>query len=266
MTFGRCDFRPARVDFREIPLPVLIMFRHLALSLLLLSPAVLAEQEKNAVPEDISNVLAAITAEAGKTYGTLETVNGSITIESGASAKAVEVVNGSISVGDGAKVGSIESVNGGIRIGKQALIESAETVNGAISIGSASIIQGDATTVNGSLRMAAQSQVKGDAQTVNGDITLEKSRVGGRLITTRGDILVGAASQVDGGILVEKPAVGWFNWKAESITRMEIGPGAIVNGTLKFEREVDLWVHKSAKIGEVIGAKIQLFETDRAPD
>ncbi len=41
----------------------------------------------------------------------------------------------------------------------------------------------------------------------------------------------------------------------ERIPRVVIGPGATVEGTLKFEREVELFVSDSATIGRVEGAK-----------
>src|SRR5690606_36509750 len=50
---------------------------------LLVSPMVLAQQ-------DVGKVNGGIRAEAGKSYGNLETVNGSIRLESGASARDVE--------------------------------------------------------------------------------------------------------------------------------------------------------------------------------
>ena len=42
-------------------------------------------------------------------------------------------------------------------------------------------------------------------------------------------------------------------------------PGAVVAGPLRFEREVDLYVHRSARIGPVTGAEPVIFDTDTAP-
>ena len=44
-----------------------------------------------------------------------------------------------------------------------------------------------------------------------------------------------------------------------------ISPGAVVAGPLRFEREVDLYVHRSARIGPVTGAEPVIFDTDTAP-
>ena len=46
---------------------------------------------------------------------------------------------------------------------------------------------------------------------------------------------------------------------------MVIGPNAVVDGTLKFEREVKLFVSESAKIGPVEGATPQMFAGE-SPD
>ena len=47
--------------------------------------------------------------------------------------------------------------------------------------------------------------------------------------------------------------------------RVIIGPNASVNGSLQFEREVTLYVHRTARIGPVSGAVAVLFDTDTAP-
>ena len=67
------------------------------------------------------------------------------------------------------------------------------------------------------------------------------------------DIEVGADSRVDHGILVEK-SNSWFNFGSNQPPRVVIGPRAVVQGTLVFEREVELYVSDTARIGEVKGA------------
>src|SRR3546814_8253871 len=47
--------------------------------------------------------------------------------------------------------------------------------------------------------------------------------------------------------------------------RIVIGPNAVVEGDLVFEREVTLYVHSSARIGKVTGATPIAFDTPRAP-
>lgn len=194
---------------------------------------------------DISKVNGGITAESGQHYGDLDTVNGGITVESRATANKVETVNGGITIEDEAQVRSLETVNGGIHAGERVHVtDGAETVNGGI-------------------RFDFNSQVGGDVTTVNGGITVRQSEVGGQLHTVSGDITVGAKSVVHGGILVEKPH--GISFGRQRTPRIVIGPNAIVQGTLRFDREVELFVHPSAKIGTVVGAKVQAWSDSLPP-
>ena len=81
----------------------------------------------------------------------------------------------------------------------------------------------------------------------------------GELKTVNGDITVGADSRVGGGILVEKPH-GWSHGSNKTIPKIVIGPRAVVEGTLRFEREVKLYVSRSATIGKVDGATAIMFD------
>lgn len=193
---------------------------------------------------NISRVNGGITAEAGNTYGDLDTVNGGISVRKGATAEDVETVNGGISIDDDASVSSVSAVNGGIRGGER--VKVARGVE----------------TVNGGIRFNFNSKIGGDISTVNGGITIKQTTVNGKLRTVSGDITVGAQSLVEGGILVEKPH--GINWGKPRIPRVVIGPNATVKGELRFEREVELFVHSSAKVGAVSGATARSY-TDKLP-
>ena len=178
--------------------------------------------------DSISKVNGSVQANAGQTYGDLETVNGSINIEDNATTRQASTVNGGISVGNGAKTAGLETVNGGIKAG-------------------------------------GKVQVDGDVETVNGGIGLVGTDVGGGIETVSGDITVGVDSHVKGGIKVEKPK-GNFNFHANKRPpRIVIGPNAVVEGPLVFEREVVLYVHASAKTGAITGATAKRFDTATAP-
>jgi len=192
----------------------------------------------------ISHVNGGITAEAGEQYGDLETVNGGISVRSRAIAEDVETVNGGIDLEDDAQVRSASTVNGGVDAGQRVRV--ADGVE----------------TVNGGIHFDFNSRIGGDIETVNGGITLKQSEVGGRIQTVQGDITIGAKSMVRGGILVEKPH--GLHFGRQRIPRIVIGPEATVQGTLRFDREVELFVHPSAKIGTVVGAKAQTW-TDKLP-
>ncbi|MBD8527934.1 hypothetical protein [Pseudomarimonas arenosa] len=184
----------------------------------------------------IDKVNGAIHTEAGVEYGDLDTVNGAIRVREGATAEDVSTVNGSIDVDDGVRLRSAETVNGGIDLGRDVLVE------------------GRVETVNGSISLGQRSQVMGGLETVNGGMKLREASVEGGLSTVNGSIYIGENSTVRGGILIEKPNSGWFNWGAKNKPpRLTIGPNAVVEDKIHFEREVELVVHPSAKIGPISG-------------
>lgn len=198
-----------------------LSFRLTSRRTVLLTALLLAASGAHAA-RDIDKVNASIHARAGEAYDSLDTVNGDITIDGG-------VV-----------VHSADTVNGAIRIGDQAEVDQAETVNGEIEVGQA-VRLGSAETVNGEIHLSAV-QVSGDLNAVNGDISvLDGSVVAGR-------------------ILVEKPSGGWFNGNSNRrVPKIVIGAHSEVRGELRFEREVELFVHDSARIGAVVGAEPKRF-------
>jgi hypothetical protein len=214
----------------------------LAVSLALLCTAPVFAQD------DIDKVNGSITAEASQTYGDLSTVNGSIRIQDNSRTGSAETVNGSIRVADNVVTGGLETVNGSIRVGKQLQADgNIETVNGSVFVDR-----------GGSLRAVS---------TVNGSIGLVDCDLSDGIETVNGDITVGVGSHVKGGIKVEKPT---SNWMPISIgkrkpPRIIIGPDAVVDGPLVFEREVTLYVHDSARIGSVTGATAVRYSGARAP-
>jgi DUF4097 and DUF4098 domain-containing protein YvlB len=188
-------------------------------------------------------------------------VNGSIRIDDGRSVGDLSTVNGSIRLGDHGQADEISTVNGSIDVGDDASIRSAGTVNGRISLGKHVRVSRGIDTVNGSLILDEGSDVSGDVSNVNGSIRLLSAHVGGGIKTVSGDIEIGADSTVDKGILVEK-SNSWFHWGSEKAVRVVIGPRAVVSGKLVFEREVELFVSDSAKIGAIEGATPVKFSGD----
>jgi hypothetical protein len=189
-------------------------------------------------------------------------VNSGIRVETGQTAGDLDTVNGGIRVGDDAVIGDAETVNGGIRLGRGVRAESAETVNGGIDIDERSTVSGDVGTVNGGIETRVGVEIGGGVETVNGGISLIGTRVERLVETVNGDITVTDGSRV-GGIRVEKPG-GW-SWGKPKVPRIVIGPQAVVDGPMEFEREVELWVHASARIGDVRGASVQRYEDALPP-
>ncbi|GAB6196360.1 DUF4097 family beta strand repeat-containing protein [Lysobacter xanthus] len=194
----------------------------------------------------IDKVNGSIHAEAGQTYASLETVNGSIRIDDRVRAGSAETVNGSIKVGDGAQVGELTTVNGSIHTGNDVRVD------------------GDVTTVNGGILVDRGGRVGGGVETVNGSIGLVATDVARSLRTVNGDVTVGVGSHVHGGLVVEKQQMKLFNIRRRD-PRIVIGPNAQVDGALRFERPVTLFVHDSAKIGTVTGATVRHFSGATPP-
>ena len=196
--------------------------------------------------QDIDKVNGAITVEAGEHYGDLQTVNGSIRLGASARVASAKTVNGSIRVASGVQAGGLSTVNGSIR------------VDDKVQIGD------DVRTVNGSVFIDRGGNVRGNVETVNGAIGLVDTDVSGGIETVTGDLTVGIGSHVRGGVRYRKPGRQLISLKSRT-PRVIIGPDARVDGPLVFEREVKLYVHRSATIGPVTGATAVRYESDRAP-
>lgn len=196
--------------------------------------------------QDIDKVNGAISVDAGERYGDLQTVNGSIKVGASARVASAQTVNGSIHVASGVQAGGLSTVNGSIR------------VDDNVQMGD------DVSTVNGSVFIDRGGNVRGSVETVNGAIGLVDTDVSGGIQTVSGDTTVGLGSHVRGGLHYRKPARALISLKGRT-PRVIIGPNARVDGPLVFEREVKLYVHRSAKIGPVTGATAVAYEGDRAP-
>jgi len=209
---------------------------------------VLATPLASAAAQDIDKVNGSIHAQAGQQYGTLETVNGSINIDDGVGIGHAETVNGSIRGGNDVRSGDLETVNGAIHLGTGAQVGGLETVNGGVFVDRGGRVGKGVTTVNGAIGLVGTDVASG-LETVNGDIT------------------VGVGSHVHGGIHVEKPHSGWLsiNFSKSKAPRIIVGPNAVVDGPLVFEREVKLYVHDSARIGSVTGATAVRYSGTQPP-
>ncbi len=193
-------------------------------------------------------------------------VNGSIRIDANAVTGSLTTVNGSIHIGDHAHAKSAETVNGGIHIGTEVEIGSVETVNGGIVLAEKTRVSGTVEAVNGSITLAPGTDVAGRVSNVNGGIKLANTHVGGGIETVSGDVTIGANARVEGGLLVDTShSNSWFQWGVEKKPRVVIGPHAVVDGTLMFKREVELFVSDSATVGKVEGATAIKFSGDAPP-
>jgi hypothetical protein len=204
-------------------------------------------------PSAPGRIFGNVTAGAGGGH----TINGFVQVPDGQQTADVGTVNGSIRIGDNATAREAATVNGNISLGSRASADSLSTVNGSISLDpNARVVRG-IQTVNGSVTLSDGSEVDGSLANVNGIIDLSSAHVGGRITTANGDINVRGRSRVDGGILIQKERrLGWLDswFESKHEPRVVIGPDAVVNGELRFERKVELYVSDKATIGPVLGA------------
>jgi DUF4097 and DUF4098 domain-containing protein YvlB len=189
-------------------------------------------------------------------------INGSIHVPVGKQPSDVRTVNGSIHIDDGATVLSAGTVNGALRMGAHTTAASLNTVNGSISLGAGARVSGSVGSVNGDLTLSDGAEVSGSLSNVNGKISLTAAHVAAGIKTVDGSMSIMGASRVEGGILVEKSSGGLFRSEDPLIV---IGPGAIVQGELRFERKVRLYVSDRATIGTVTGATPVPFTGDNPP-
>jgi DUF4097 and DUF4098 domain-containing protein YvlB len=202
----------------------------------------------------VATLMFAFSAVALGASGNISKVNSSIRIDDGGQAGDVSTVNGSITIGRDASVREAGTVNGSIRLDERASAESVGTVNGAVTLGEGALVEEDVSAVNGKLTIRRGARVGGRLENVNGEFLLEGATVGGGIETVNGDIVVGAGSRVDGGITVEDTN----SWKWRSMSRnprLTIESGAVVNGPLRFEREVDLYLGDGVVTGPVEGVE-----------
>jgi DUF4097 and DUF4098 domain-containing protein YvlB len=191
-------------------------------------------------------------------------VNGSIHVLAGQQNGNVDTVNGAISVDEKATFGNADTVNGDIFIGAHASGTAAKTVNGNITLDSGARIAGEIASVNGLLTLNDGAEVTGPLGNINGGISLTSAHAAKGIVTVNGDISIIGTSKVEGGLRVKTLSVGVLSYD-KSEPRIIIGPGAAVQGELKFERKVKLYVSDKASIGPVSGATPIAFSGDTPP-
>ncbi len=192
--------------------------------------------------------------------GDYDKVLGSVHVQPGEHVGKATTVNGSVDIGANAVVKHAETVNGSITVHEHAAVDSVETVNGSIDILQGARVAGKVELVNGHITLETGVDVGGRLSNVNGAIELTDAHVGGGIETTNSDLTIGANSRIEGGILYEESHESWFSfiW-GPKVPQVVIGPGAIVQGTLRFRREVKLYVSDQATIGPVEGATVIEF-------
>lgn len=197
-----------------------------------------------------------IDIPAGQEHDGGMTVNGDIDVGDDARVSGdLRTVNGRISVGSGARVQDLNTVNGQVRLYDGARLRSAEVVNGSIMGGRDLQVSRDLSSVNGRIELEAGSVVQGGLRTVNGEIVLYRSEVHGWVENHNGGMRIMDGSILHAGLEVHEPDGD----TGSEPPRIVIGEGAQVRGPMIFDREVLLFVHETAEVGEITGAEAERF-------
>jgi DUF4097 and DUF4098 domain-containing protein YvlB len=226
-------------------------------TLLVIAAAALVIGCNSAVNEDINVPAGATEASSGMT------INGSIHVGDGAKTTeaSFRTVNGRIRIGEGAQVSDCATVNGRVELGANSEAGTVQTVNGSIHASSNARINGEIKLVNGDVRLDDGAEVSGNITTINGEIELRRTEIGGDVSNVNGDMLITDGSLVRGRVIVREDK---GNLAGER-PRIVIGPDTRIVGGLKFERPVELYLHETAAVGEIVGADPIRFSGDR-PD
>jgi DUF4097 and DUF4098 domain-containing protein YvlB len=167
--------------------------------------------------------------------------------------KSYSTVNGSINVGSSSSINNASTVNGSIYFDSNISIASAETVNGRISASKNLTASGSLVTVNGNIILQPNTKVAGRVETVNGDITLDGVEINHDVVTVNGDLFIVGNTHIKGNVLINNAGSGRIKsvfW--DSTTEVNIGPNVIIDGVLRYQRNVSLNIDPAAKINKII--------------
>ena len=178
----------------------------------------------------------------------------SIRLAAGAEAGDLHTVHGSIRIGERSKVGDVKTVDGEVVLAKGSRASSVRSLDGAVQLEEDAKLVHGVSTAGGSIILDDHADVAGRVSSANGEIRLKNAHVGGGILTRRGNINVGSGSRVENGIRVKRSFCLCIDAGLFSNPRIVIGPGAVVQGPLIFERKVTLYVSDTATIGDVVGA------------
>ncbi|MCF6299735.1 MAG: hypothetical protein L3J52_01215 [Proteobacteria bacterium] len=188
----------------------------------------------------------------------LDSVNGSIRVGAGSHIDDLSTVNGSVIVAENSTVGSAETVNGSITFSTGVTADSVETVNGSIKLGEDCMIKGDVETVNGSITAKSGCTIKGNYETVNGKLSADKTLIEGDIEMVNGKVYLENGTVLEGDLIVRKSS-GFFN-SSKKMPEITIGKDVVVKGDLIFERPVKLYLHDSAKVGDIEGDDVEIIK------
>jgi len=202
-------------------------------------------------PAQAHNLNKSIKVDDGSQTDGHSTVNGSITVGRDATVTgALETVNGTIRIGENSRVEDAETVNGGVRVDAGVSARDISSVNGTIRLAEKVTVAGEISVVNGRIEVDSGSKVSRNVSNVNGEISIAGADIGGDLSTVNGDVALSDQATLRGDLIVEKP--GGRNNSSRK-PQIVVGPGSRVEGEIRLEREVELFISDTAHVGGVTG-------------
>jgi DUF4097 and DUF4098 domain-containing protein YvlB len=219
--------------------------------------------ETGAVTRNIDTGSGSVELSPGASSGRIDTGSGSVRMGADAQARVIDTGSGSIRLASGARTEAIDTGSGSIRGADRVLIDGdIDTGSGAVELGSGSTVRGNIDTGSGSVELTGVI-VEGKIDTGSGDITLIDCQLRDDLVSTRGEVKLEGSTHVGGDLIIRKSKCWGFCWGENEPTRVVVGAGASVAGEIRSERETELWVHQSARIGKVSGAEVKRFSGER---
>jgi hypothetical protein len=177
-----------------------------------------------------------------------------VALTAAVAAHAAEMV---VAAGENADTGSRS-----VRVPAGTAVGVIDTGSGSIELGAGSSVRGKIDSGSGSVDFNGVT-VEGPIDTGSGDISLVDCQLRDDLRTTRGEVKLEGSTRVDGDLIIRKSKCWGICWGDDQPTRVIIGAGASVAGEIRSERETELWVHETARIGKVSGAEVKRFSGER---
>lgn len=210
-----------------------------------------------------ANINKNVRIDAGEESDGGSSVNGNIKVGDRAIVRGdLTTVNGGITLGDNVKAQEVESVNGQVRIGDGCVISEVSTVNGRLRLGKQVEVETDVSTVNGQIDIDAGSTIGGEVTAVNGKLTLDGATVRGDIQNVNGGMELLNGTRIEGDLVVRKPNNKGWSWGKRTEPRIVIGRDVVIEGKLRFEQAVELYVHESVTIPEMTDEKVDIIRFD----
>ena len=178
--------------------------------------------------------------------------------------------NRRVLVRTGTHVNDVRNVDGRVIVERGASARNIHTYNGRVVIEGNSSVTGNVETHNGGIKATGGAEIKGNMKTFNGNIELANVVVGRNVKTANGridlyNVVIGENVETNGGTvmlensIVEKDLIvqrrKGLNLFQLPVFRQKvvIGPESQIKGSIIIRRKVQLYVHETAMVGEIVG-------------